>query len=181
MASSVSELLQMQRASDDEVKLFVMLISQPGPSKQSNIFNRLDAESLKTILLMAHEIYPVKVFESCFHSILYSIDEGYCFYGMDSAVHTANPFMDSVFSSESSAPPVLRIEFLLDDGENTPTHAWTQTIPRPALDSLLIPTVICYTSRLADRGFFEVLILCYRSMDEVSKKSSFIIISTLSD
>ena len=168
MASSVSELLQMQRASDDEVKLFVMLISQPGPSKQSNIFNRLDVEVLKTILLMAHETYPIKVFASSFHSILYSINEGYCYYGMNTSVHTANPFTDSIFSSDSSAPVALKIQFLLDAGTNIPAvHAWTQPIPRPNPESALIPTVICYTSRLADWGFFEVVILCYRSLDGV--------------
>ena len=171
MTDDTSELLRMQRKDDNDVKLFIMLTSLPGNSKRSgSIFSSLDLELLKTILLMAHEVYPVKIFPSCFHSILYSIDEGFCYYGMDTAVHTANPFTDSLFSSESNAPPMLRIEFLLDDGEHqhhAPVRAWTQPIPRPRLDSTLIPTVICYTSRMADWGFFEVLILCYRSLDEV--------------
>ena len=166
----VSELLRMQRAGDEKVELFVMLISHHrcSASKKTNIFNWLDVEVLKTILLMAHEIYPVKVFASSFHSIMYSIDEGYCYYGMDTAVHTANPFTDSVFSSESGAPPVLQFEFLLDNGvNNAPIRAWTQPVPRPMRDSALIPTVICYTSRLAGWGFLEVIILCYRSLDKV--------------
>ena len=162
---SVSELLLMQRASDDEVKLFIMLISHPKTSKKSNIFNWLDLDVLKTILHMAHEIYPVMVFASNYHSIMYSINEGYLYYGMDTAIHTANPLMDSVFSSDSNGPPVLKIQFLLDNGHHTPTHAWTQPIPRPSVDSELIPTVVCYTSRLAEWGFFEVLLLCYRSLD----------------
>ena len=169
MTDDTSELLRMQRKDDNDVKLFIMLTSLPGNSKRSgSIFSSLDLELLKTILLTAHEVYPVKIFPFCFHSILYSIDEGFCYYGMDTAVHTANPFTDSLFSSESNAPPMLRIEFLLDDGEHhAPVRAWTQPIPRPRLDSTLIPTVICYTSRMADWGFFEVLILCYRSLDEV--------------